>query len=216
MKTADELKNFFIVRYGQKNWSMQVQDTNAIIPLLWARRHGCSKPIPFYEVSKDRRERIKDLICGLQTALVYALPYCRISYQAPDKPVLIFNIPLMRDTCSQPLFIDPKAHLRKLCDALNRELRRILRSNEASTPTVAVIEPVYDQRAVILQELLRRSKELHMSRSELARKTGLTYLTIQRVLDNVTNTDTRMNSLCLIANALGYRLRLERIANECD
>ena len=60
MKTADELKNFFIVRYGQKNWSMQVQDTNAIIPLLWARRHGCSKPIPFYEVSKDRRERIKD------------------------------------------------------------------------------------------------------------------------------------------------------------
>jgi hypothetical protein len=214
MKTADELKDFFIVRYGQKNWSMQVQDTNAVIPLLWAQRHGRSKPIPFYEVSKACRERIKDLICGLQTALVYALPYCRISYQAPDKPVLIFNIPLMRDTCSQPLFIDPKAHLRKLCDALHRELRRILRSNEASAPTGAVKESVYDQRAVMLQELFRRSKELHMSRSELARKTGLNYLTIQRVLDNENNTDVRMNSLCLIANALGYRLKLERIDNE--
>ena len=31
---------------------------------------------------------------------------------------------------------------------------------------------------------------------------------------NVSNTDVRMNSLCLIANALGYRLKLERIDNE--
>ena len=49
-----------------------------------------------------------------------------------------------------------------------------------------------------------------MSRSELARKTGLNYLTIQRVLDNENNTDVRMNSLCLIANALGYRLKVRK------